>query len=156
MPDRLGDAEPAIAQLKPMEIFTLVDSLKKHAGWELYNFGYDGPNPPYVRIGTKIRLSPLRMEHVFESFKPDKFLFRSRIPIAKHLRFYRWIKIQPIVFEEAYGRKFATDEHFPFNQWLSLHRITFYGLELGSVVAPLELPHFLLSHAAGIWLKEDE
>jgi hypothetical protein len=135
----------------------LVDSLKKDAEWEIYNFGYNGPNPPYVRIDAKIRFFPLRVEPFFVSFRPDKILFRSKVPLERHLRSYDWIKINPTVFEEAYGRKFATEETFPFNQWLRLGRIEFPNLQVLSNHLELlsVLPLDALSIAAGVWLKRD-
>ena len=141
---------------KPLPDLNLVDSLKNDAGWEIYNFGYNGANPPYVRIGATGLLT-LRVEPVFELFIRDKFLFRSKVSIEKHLRSYDWIKINPIVFEESFGRKFSTEETFPFNQWLRLGRMDIVDIHVLSNCSVLlgALPLPALSISVGVWLKRD-
>jgi hypothetical protein len=136
---------------------TLADSLKADAGWEIFNFGYNGPNPPYVRIGLLFRPLDLNMEPCFESFIRDRVIFRSKVSMESHLRKYRDIKIDPVVFEEHFGRKYTTNETFPFGEWLHVLKVLFGEIVLAHPsIGIINLPSHVLSVASGIWLSKPD
>ncbi len=136
------------------EPVTLAESLMKQAGWTAANFGTDGPNPPYLRIGGKLWVTLTEYEPCFSSFRRDRMLFRSKVSMADHLARYGEIMIDPIAFEECYGPGEGTDATFPFGAWLEIREVGFTGLTLwgrrhGSVVLPLEP----LAVASAVWLR---
>ncbi|GEP05536.1 hypothetical protein [Methylobacterium oxalidis] len=138
----------------PSEPVTLADSLMVEAGWSPVNFGEAGPNPPYLRIGGKLRVTLADYEPCFSSFHRDRVLFRSKVSMLEHLQKYDQIMVDPIAFEECYGPGEGTEATFPFGSWLSIRKVTFEGLELwgrrcGRVTLPLEP----LAVASAVWLR---
>ena len=136
------------------EPITLADSLMIEAGWSPTNFGEEGPNPPYLRIGGKLWVTLTEFEPCFSSFHRDRVLFRSKVSMAEHLQKYDQIMIDPLAFEECYGPEEGTEATFPFGSWLSIRAVEFDGLQLwgrrhGRVVLPLEP----LAIASAIWLR---
>ena len=96
------------------EPITLADSLMIEAGWSPTNFGEEGPNPPYLRIGGKLWVTLTEFEPCFSSFHRDRVLFRSKVSMAEHLQKYDQIMIDPLAFEECYGPEEGTEATFPF------------------------------------------
>lgn len=135
---------------------TLAESLKNDAGWEIFHFGYNGPNAPYVRIGMIIDLANLRIRPSFESFIKDKILFRTKVDLEKHLRRYSHIMVKPMAFEENFGREFATPDSFPFSRWLRIGRRVNYCdfVVMDDDHSPLSvLPMHTLSMASDIYVR---
>ncbi|WP_245516741.1 hypothetical protein [Methylobacterium segetis] len=139
----------------PSEPVTLADSLMVEAGWSPANFGETGPNPPYLRIGGKLRVTLSDYEPCFSSFHRDRVLFRrSKVSMLEHLQKYDQIMIDPVAFEECYGPGEGTEAIFPFGAWLTIREVSFEGLDLwgrrcGRVTLPLEP----LAVASAIWLR---
>lgn len=122
---------------------TLFSSLLAN-GWERYNFGYDGPFPPYLRVGVGITLDGLVPQ--FQSFIRDKFFFlRTTIGMAEHLQSFKEIKFTEECCEDAFGRDWAMSIGFPNGRWLQLRRISMQerlvwdSVEQRLVHVPLEL-----------------
>ncbi|MFY9289666.1 MAG: hypothetical protein WAP03_03020 [Methylorubrum rhodinum] len=151
-----GVAEPGtgIAPEGPSAPVTLADSLVREAGWGPAQFGREGPNPPYLRIGGRLRLSLSAYEPCFAAFHRDRGLFRSKVGMADHLAKYDALMVDPIAFEECFGAGEGNATVFPFGAWLGVRRVGFGGLELwgkrqGAVTLPLEP----LTVASAIWLR---
>lgn len=138
--------------------FTLSESLVQKASWELYNFGYNGPNPPYVRIGGMIEWSPrLRLVPCFESFIVDRIYRRTKVSLFKHLQLYEKIAISPIAVEEAFGKNSLYYQKFPFDTWFRFSRVSFGELELKDddhTVHAILAMHVLCT-AVGVHLRGD-
>ncbi|WP_027173944.1 hypothetical protein [Methylobacterium sp. 10] len=146
-----ADADPRLVASEPV---TLAESLMNEEGWSPLNFSEAGPNPPYLRIGGKLRMTLTEYEPCFSSHIRDRILFRSKVSIAEHLRKYDQMMIDPLAFEECFGPGQGTDATFPFGAWLTIRKIGFSGIELwdkgrGDVEMPLEA----LSVASAIWLR---
>lgn len=151
-----GVAEPGtgIAVEGPPAPVTLADSLVREAGWGPAQFGSEGPNPPYLRIGGRLRLSLSAYEPCFAAFQRDRGPFRSKVGMAAHLAKFDALMVDPIAFEDYFGVGEGNDTVFPFGAWLSVRRVGFGGLELwgkrqGAVTLPLEP----LTVASAIWLR---
>ncbi|GJE74540.1 hypothetical protein BGCPKDLD_1111 [Methylorubrum suomiense] len=150
-------AEPRIgaaAAADPLAPVTLADSLVREAGWGPAQFGTEGPNPPYLRIGGRLRLSLSAYEPCFAAFRRDRGPFRSKVGMAEHLAQYDALMVDPIAFEECFGPGEGTETVFPFGAWLTVRRVGFGGLDLwgkrqGAVTLPLEP----LTVASAIWLR---
>ncbi len=139
------------------EPVTLAESLVESAGWDRANFGGAGPNPPYLRIGRKLRMGLSEYEPCFSSHNRDRILFRSKVSMVEHLQKYDQMMVDPIAFEECFGPDEGTDATFPFGSWLTIRKVGFSGIELwdkrrGDVVLPLEP----LTVASAIWLRHAE
>jgi len=148
-----ADAGPPKAPAPPQPV-TLAESLIARAGWSESNFGEDGPNPPYLRIGGKLWITLTEYEPCFSSFRRDRGLFRSKVSMAEHLRHFDEIMIDPIAFEECFGPGEGTEATFPFGAWLTIGAVSFGGVALwakrqGHVVLPLEP----LAVASAVWLR---
>lgn len=101
---------------------TLFESLLAK-GWERFHFGYNGPFPPYLRVGIGITLDGLVPQ--FQSFIRDRFLVaRTRVAMAEHLRGFREIKFSEAACEDAFGRDWARSTGFPAGRWLQLRQFT--------------------------------
>ncbi|WP_019903471.1 hypothetical protein [Methylobacterium sp. 77] len=136
------------------EPVTLAESLIQDEGWSPLNFDETGPNPPYLRIGGKLRMTLTDYEPCFSSHSRDRILFRSKVSMAEHLQKYDQMMVDPLAFEECFGPGQGTDATFPFGAWLTIRKVGFSGIELwdkrrGDVVLPLEP----LSVASAIWLR---
>ncbi len=126
-------AEPrtgAAAAADPPAPVTLADSLVREAGWGPAQFGTEGPNPPYLRIGGRLRLSLSAYEPCFAAFRRDRGPFRSKVGMAEHLAQYDALMVDPIAFEECFGPGEGTETVFPFGAWLTVRRVGFGGLDL--------------------------
>ncbi|WP_246733429.1 hypothetical protein [Methylobacterium sp. BTF04] len=155
----LDDAPEAETWTEPTprivsEPVTLAESLMTRAGWSPSNFGDDGPNPPYLRIGGKLWVTLTEFEPCFSSFHRDRVLFRSKVSMADHLARYDQIMIDPLAFEECFGPEEGTEATFPFGTWLTIREVRFTGIALwgkshGRVVLPLEP----LAVASAVWLR---
>ncbi|SFG82719.1 hypothetical protein SAMN05192565_112126 [Methylobacterium gossipiicola] len=133
---------------------TLAESLITEAGWTRGNFGHDGPNPPYLRIGGKLWLTLTEFEPCFSSFHRDRLLFRSKVSMTDHLSHYDQIMVDPLAFEDRFGPRQGTDATFPFGAWLSIREVRFTGIELlGKRHGPVRLPLEPLAVASAIWLR---
>lgn len=149
-------AEPppaALAGALP-EPVTLAQSLIAEAGWTRANFGQEGANPPYLRIGGRLRLTLTDYEPCFLSFHRDGVLFRSKVSMADHLAKFGQIMVDPLAFEECYGPGEGTEATFPFGTWLTIRSVGSDGIALwgkrhGRVLLPLEP----LGVASAIWLR---
>ena len=133
---------------------TLAESLVADSGWTSANFGMRGANPPYLRIGKRLRPTLTAFEPCFVSWRRDRGPFRSRIAVADHLARYAALMVDPLAFEECFGPGEGTEAVFPFGAWLTLRAVGFGGLELwgrrqGAVTLPLET----LGVASAIWLR---
>lgn len=149
-PRAAGIADGAAAS----EPVTLAESLMARAGWTVSNFGADGPNPPYLRIGGKLWITLTEFEPCFSSFHRDRLLFRSKISMAEHLSGYDQIMIDPLAFEECFGPEEGTDATFPFGVWLAIREVRFTGIEVWSKQhGPLVLPLEPLAVASAVWLR---
>lgn len=138
----------------PSEPVTLAESLVSRAGWTVSNFGEDGPNPPYLRIGGKLWITLTEFEPCFSSFHRDRLLFRSKVSMAEHLSRYDQIMIDPLAFEECFGPEEGTDATFPFGVWLAIREVRFTGIEVWSKQhGPLVLPLEPLAVASAVWLR---
>ena len=122
---------------------TLFDSLLAN-GWESFNFGYDGPFPPYLRVGVGITLDGLVPQ--FQSFTRDRFLVgRTSVAMTEHLRKFREIKFTKDACEDAFGREWAGSIGFPADRWLQLRqfsvqvRLVWDPIDQRLVNVPLEL-----------------
>lgn len=138
----------------PLAPVTLADSLMREAGWGPAQFGREGPNPPYLRIGGRLRLSLSAYEPCFAAVRRDRGPFRSKVGIEAHLAKYDALMVDPIAFEECFGAGEGNETVFPFGAWLTVRRVGFGGLELwgkrqGAVTLPLEP----LTVASAIWLR---
>lgn len=160
-PERRGDALAAAfddgAPHRPTtsEPVTLAESLMSGAGWSPSNFGGEGPNPPYLRIGGKLWITLTEFEPCFSSFHRDRVLFRSKVSMADHLSRYDQIMIDPLAFEECFGPEEGTEATFPFGVWLAIREVRFTGIELWSKQhGPLVLPLEPLAVASAIWLRQ--
>ncbi|WP_353612449.1 hypothetical protein [Methylobacterium sp. Leaf456] len=149
-------AEPGtgIAAESPSAPVTLAESLMREAGWGPAQFGREGPNPPYLRIGGRLRLSLSAYEPCFAAFHRDRGPFRSKVGMAAHLAQYDALMVDPIAFEDYFGAGEGNETVFPFGAWLTVRRVGFGGLELwgkrqGAVTLPLEP----LTVASAIWLR---
>ncbi|WP_336488451.1 hypothetical protein [Methylobacterium nigriterrae] len=149
-----ADIADGLRAAAPPEPVTLAQSLMIEAGWSPANFGEAGPNPPYLRIGSKIRVTLSEVEPCFASFNRDRGLFRSKVSMLEHLQKYDQIMVDPIAFEECFGPGEGTEATFPFGSWLTIRAVEFDGLKLwgrrhGRVVLPLEP----LAIASAVWLR---
>lgn len=122
---------------------TLFDSLLAN-GWERFNFGYDGPFPPYLRVGIGMSLDGLVPQ--FESFIRDRFFVaRTKVAMTVHLRGFREIKFTREACEDAFGRAWARNNGFPVGRWLELRqfsvqeRLVWDPIDRRLVNVPLEL-----------------
>nr|WP_244409719.1 hypothetical protein [Methylorubrum populi] len=139
------------------EPVTLAESLMSEAGWGPENFGREGPNPPYLRIGGKLWVSLTEFEPCFASFRRDRGPFRSKVAIADHLAKYDAIMIDPLAFEECFGPGEGTETVFPFGAWLTIRGVGFGGLELwGKRQGAVTLPLDALAVASAIWLRKGD
>ena len=132
---------------------TLFESLLA-IGWERFNFGYDGPFPPYLRVGFGITLDGLVPQ--FQSFIRDRFFVaRTTVAMTEHLRKFREIKFTEEACEDAFGRAWASSNGFPVGRWLQLRqfsirkRLVWDPIDQRLVNVPLEL----LPMAGQIFLK---
>jgi hypothetical protein len=132
---------------------TLSESLLD-SGWERYNFGYDGPFPPYLRVGAGVTLDGLVPQ--FQSFIRDRFFVgRTAVAMTSHLRRFREIKFTEEACGDAFGRAWAGDVGFPAGRWLQLRqfsileRLVWDRIDQRLVNVPLEL----LSMAGQIVLR---
>lgn len=132
---------------------TLFDSLLPN-GWESFNFGYDGPSPPYLRVGVGITLDGLVPQ--FQSFTRDRFFVaRTSVAMTEYLRRFREIKFTKDACEDAFGRDWAGSIGFPADRWLQLRqfsvleRLVWDPIDHRLVNVPLEL----LSKAGQILLR---
>ncbi|WP_156884592.1 hypothetical protein [Stappia stellulata] len=131
---------------------SLFDSLLD-SGWEKYNFGYNGPFPPYIKIGLKWSLdgpSPC-----FSSMTRDRIIFRSKTKISKHFSSFREIKMSRNAMEDIFGKKSAEFEYFPTDIWLTLGE---FSLTKQTAWDPLNLhtvhlPLPVLSVAGEVYLR---
>ncbi|WP_342151201.1 hypothetical protein [Methylorubrum sp. SB2] len=138
----------------PPAAVTLADSLMREEGWGPAQFGREGPNPPYLRIGGRLRLSLSAYEPCFAAFHRDRGPFRAKVGMAAHLAKYDALMVDPIAFEECFGAGEGNETVFPFGAWLAVRRVGFGGLALwgkrqGAVTLPLEP----LTVASAIWLR---
>jgi hypothetical protein len=148
-----ADSRPANGSLV-REPTTLAESLVAEAGWSRGNFGHDGPNPPYLRIGGKLWLTLTEFEPCFSSFHRDRLLFRSKVSMTDHLSRYDQIMVDPLAFEDRFGPQQGTDATFPFGAWLTIREVRFTGIELlGKRHGPVRLPLEPLAVASAIWLR---
>jgi hypothetical protein len=148
--DDLGPVGGALAT----EPVTLAESLMAEAGWSQANFGGDGPNPPYLRIGGKLWVTLTEFEPCFSSFHRDRLLFRTKVSMTDHLSRYDQIMVDPLAFEDRFGPRQGTDATFPFGAWLTIREIRFTGIELlGKRHGPVVLPLEPLAVASAIWLR---
>ena len=122
---------------------TLFESLL-HIGWERFNFGYDGPFPPYLRVGIGITLDGLVPQ--FQSFIRDRFFIaRTKVAMTVHFRRFREIKFTEEACEDAFGRAWAGSNGFPVDRWLQLcqfsvqERLVWDPIDQRLVNVPLEL-----------------
>lgn len=146
------DERPAAAP--PGQPVTLAESLMSEAGWGLENFGAEGPNPPYLRIGGKLWVTLTEFEPCFASFRRDRGPFRSKVAIASHLAKYDAIMVDPLAFEECFGPGEGNETVFPFGAWLEIRHVGFGGLELwGKRQGAVTLPLDALAVASAIWLR---
>ncbi|CAO4139206.1 hypothetical protein LPLAFNJD_LOCUS383 [Methylorubrum aminovorans] len=107
------------APIAPLgEPVTLAESLMREAGWGPENFDTDGPNPPYLRIAGKLRVTLTEFEPCFASFRRDRGPFRSKVAIVDHLAKYDAMMVDPLAFEECFGPGEGTETVFPFGAWL--------------------------------------
>lgn len=146
-PSAIGAAEDPSAPV------TLAESLMREAGWGPAQFGQEGPNPPYLRIGGRLRLSLSAYEPCFVAYR-RRGLVRAKVGMAAHLARYDALMVDPIAFEECFGAGEGNDTVFPFGAWLGVRRVGFGGLDLwgkrqGAVTLPLEP----LMVASAIWLR---
>lgn len=123
---------------------TLADSLRDRLEWQVYNFGWNGPRPPYVRLGMRLFWNPVRLEPCFESFLRDRFISRSSTLVRDHLAPFNWILVEQHAFDESYPRGYAQQVGFPVGHWLSVRAVDLHYLRLadgdGAVHAmPLEV-----------------
>lgn len=101
---------------------TLFESLLAN-GWERFNFGYDGPFPPYLRVGLGITLDGLVPQ--FQSFIRDRFFVaRTTVSIKVHFQTFREIKFTEEACEDAFGRDWVAIHDFPAGRWLQLRQFT--------------------------------
>ncbi|CAO4174919.1 hypothetical protein [Methylorubrum populi] len=150
--DALEERAPAAP---PGEPVTLAESLMREAGWGPENFGTEGPNPPYLRIGGKLWVTLTEVEPCFSSFRRDRGLFRSKISMADHFAKYDAIMVDPLAFEECFGPGEGTETVFPFGAWLEIREVGFGGLELwGKRQGTVTLPLDALAVASAIWLRK--
>lgn len=122
---------------------TLFDSLLAN-GWERFNFGYNGPFPPYLRVGIGITFDGFVLQ--FQSFIRDRFLIaRTSVAMTAHLRSFREIKFTEEACEDAFGRDWAGNNGFPAGRWLQLRqfsvqeRLVWDPIDQRLVNVPLEL-----------------
>lgn len=132
----------------------LAGALRTEAGWGDAQFGHDGPNPPYLRIGGKLWVTLTEYEPCFSSMCRDRGFFRSKVSIAALLETYDQLMVDPIAFEECFGPGEGTEATFPFGAWLTIRGVGFEGITLwgrraGRVMLPLEP----LAVASAIWLR---
>lgn len=151
-----GTAEPMTATVAggPPAPVTLAESLMREAGWGPAQFGQEGPNPPYLRIGGRLRLSLSAYEPCFVAVRRDRGPFRSKVGMEAHLAKYDALMVDPIAFEDYFGAGEGNETVFPFGAWLTVRRVGFGGLDLwgkrqGAVTLPLEP----LAVASAIWLR---
>lgn len=123
-------------------------------GWERFHFGYNGPFPPYLRVGLGITLDGLVPQ--FQSFIRDRFvLLRTKVAMTEHLRRFREIKFTEEACEDAFGRDWAQSIDFPADRWLQLRqfsvqeRLVWDSIDHRIINVPLEL----LSVAGQILLR---
>jgi len=159
-PDPLAAPAPVVDEVQPTdpllvrEPTTLAESLMAEAGWSPANFGHDGPNPPYLRIGGKFWVTLTEFEPCFSSFHRDRLLFRSKVSMADHLSRYDQIMVDPLAFEDRFGPQQGTDATFPFGAWLTIREVRFTGIDLlGKRHGPVMLPLEPLAVASAIWLR---
>ncbi|MCJ2029987.1 hypothetical protein MKK50_11350 [Methylobacterium sp. J-043] len=151
-PAGVPDEQPLAAV--PSEPVTLAESLMSEAGWGPENFGAEGPNPPYLRIGGKLWVTLTEFEPCFASFRRDRGPFRSKVAIASHLAKYDAIMVDPLAFEECFGPGEGNQTVFPFGAWLEIRRVGFGGLELwGKRQGAVTLPLDALAVGSAIWLR---
>ena len=151
----------ALAERTPPQLsgepVTLAESLISEAGWGPENFCTDGPNPPYLRIGGKLRVTLTEFEPCFASFRRDRGPFRSKVAIVDHLAKYDAIMVDPLAFEECFGPGEGTETVFPFGAWLEIRRVGFGGLDLwGKRQGAVTLPLDALAVASAIWLRRKD
>lgn len=122
---------------------TLFESLLAN-GWERFHFGYNGPFPPYLRVGMGITLDGLVPQ--FQSFIRDRFFVaRTTVAMTAHLRRFREIQFTEEACEDAFGRDWARSIGFPAGRWLQLRqfsvqeRLVWDPIEHRLVNIPLEL-----------------
>jgi hypothetical protein len=132
---------------------SLAESLRQQAGWEIVNFGYNGPNPPYVRIGLTLSFRPLRLRPCFESWLKDKVVVRSKVLIEDHLRPYGFISFSAKAVEDAFGR--ASAGTFPIDRWFKIVKVGMHDLTVGDLITDetAEIPMLALGAAGDVRLK---
>ena len=150
----VGVLEAWVPAAPPGEPVTLAQSLMSEAGWGPENFGAEGPNAPYLRIGGKLWVTLTEVEPCFSSYRRDRGPFRSKVAIAGHLAKYDAIMVDPLAFEECFGPGEGTEAVFPFGAWLEIRRVDFSGLELwGKRQGAVTLTLDALAVASAIWLR---
>lgn len=136
-----------------MEECSLFDVLHKEYKWEKKDFGYDGPYPPYVRIGMKIYLIPPGLEPAFEKWNGILGVFRKRLLIHDLLGRFRYIRFMDEAVEDGMGLKYVGgfDNTIPF-QIVSLDK-TEMVLRHPDEMAPLPFWYPILSPASKVMLS---
>lgn len=106
-----------------MEELSLFDVLHHEYKWEKKDFGYDGPYPPYVRIGVKMYLLPPSLEPAFEKWYGALGVFRAKLLIHELLGKFRYIRLTDEAVEDGIGLKYVGgfDNSIPF-QIMSLNK----------------------------------
>src|SRR5690606_30190015 len=109
----------------------LADYLKDRLAWQVYNFDWNGPRPPYVRIGFDVLLDPVRFEPRFESFMRDRHLFfRSNVRVQTVLAAFGAMLVEPHAFDEAYPRGYAASSGFPVGKWLWVRQVRLHHVHV--------------------------
>ena len=131
---------------------TLFESLLAN-GWERFNFGYDGPFPPYLRVGFGITLDGFVIQ--FQSFIRDRFFTRTTVAMEKHLQSYKEIKFTEEACEDAFGRSWAESSGFPAGRWLQIRKFSFQECLVWDPINHqlVNVPLELLPMAGQIYLK---
>lgn len=109
---------------------TLADSLLTEAGWERTWFGYDGPFPPYARIGMRWIPGSLSFEPCFECWKKDRIFRRSKTSMRDHMRRYAAVRFLAPAVEDRYGAQVVREGRFPIGEWLQIWRVQFGAIEV--------------------------
>lgn len=134
---------------------TLAESLRRDAGWEIVNFGYNGPNSPYVRLGVKLSISPVRLRSCFDSWHKDKLFGRSKVLIEDHLRQYQYISLSANAIEDAFGRAAVRSANLAVGTWFKIVKVGLHELTIGDVVTheTAEIPMRALCAAEHVHLR---
>lgn len=109
---------------------TLAEVLKDRLAWQVYNFGWAGPRRPYARLGMRLLWNPIRLEPCFESFSPDRFIFRSSTLVREVMAPFRWLLAEDAAFDESFPRGFVQQLGFPTGQWLRLLNVQLHYVHL--------------------------